>query len=56
MKYLIAGLQAPSDLALDILFEHKMYWTDGQPVASGMYLYRLVTADGVLTRKLILLR
>ena len=28
----------------------------GRPVASGMYLYRLVTEEGVLTRKLILLR
>ena len=30
VETLIAGLQAPSDLALDILFEHKIYWTDGQ--------------------------
>ena len=28
----------------------------GRPVASGMYLYRLVTNDGALTRKLVLLR
>ena len=39
---------------------HRLRWNGrddaGRPVASGMYLYRLVTADGVLTRKLILLR
>ena len=39
---------------------HRLRWNGhddaGHPVASGMYLYRLVTADGVLTRKLILLR
>ena len=28
----------------------------GRPVASGMYLYRLVTDEGILTRKLMLLR
>ena len=28
----------------------------GHPVASGVYLYRLVTAEEILTRKLILLR
>ena len=28
----------------------------GRPLASGLYLYRLVTDEGVLTRKLILLR
>ena len=39
---------------------HRLHW-DGQdaaghPVASGAYLYRLVTDEVVLTRKLILLR
>ena len=29
---------------------------EGRPLASGVYLYRLVTAESVLTRKLILLR
>ena len=29
---------------------------EGRPLASGVYLYRLVTAEGVLMRKLILLR
>ena len=38
---------------------HRLRWNGhdaGRPVASGMYLYRLVTEEGVLTRKLILLR
>ena len=39
---------------------HRLRWNGrddaGRPVASGMYLYRLVTDEGVLTRKLILLR
>ena len=39
---------------------HRLRWNGrddaGRPVASGMYLYRLVTANGALTRKLILLR
>ena len=39
---------------------HRLRWNGrddaGRPLASGMYLYRLVTAEGVLTRKLILLR
>ena len=39
---------------------HRLRWhgrdDEGQPVASGMYLYRLVTDEGVLTRKLMLLR
>ena len=39
---------------------HRLHWDGrddtGRPVASGMYLYRLVTVEGVLTRKLILLR
>ena len=39
---------------------HRLHWNGrddaGRPVASGMYLYRLVTVEGVLTRKLILLR
>ena len=39
---------------------HRLHWDArddaGRSVASGMYLYRLVTNEGVLTRKLILLR
>ena len=39
---------------------HRLHWdgrdTAGHPVASGAYLYRLVTDEAVLTRKLILLR
>ena len=39
---------------------HRLRWNGrddaGRPVASGMYLYRLVTTEGVLTRKLTLLR
>ena len=39
---------------------HRLHWDGrddaGRPVASGMYLYRLVTAEDVLTRKLVLLR
>ena len=39
---------------------HRLRWNGhddvGRPVASGMYLYRLVTDEGVLTRKLTLLR
>jgi len=39
---------------------HRLHWNGrddfGRPVASGMYLYRLVTDERVLTRKLILLR
>ena len=39
---------------------HRLHWdgrdATGHPVASGAYLYRLVTDDAVLTRKLILLR
>ena len=39
---------------------HRLHWNGrddaGRPVASGMYLYRLVTNDDVLTRKLMLLR
>ena len=39
---------------------HRLHWDgrdrEGRPLASGVYLYRLVTAEGVLTRKLILLR
>ena len=37
---------------------HGLYWDghdQGRPLASGIYLYRLVTAEGVLTRKLMLL-
>ena len=39
---------------------HRLTWDGlddaGRPLASGVYLYRLVTTDGVLTRKLVLLR
>ena len=39
---------------------HRLHWDGrdaaGRPVASGAYLYRLVTNEVVLTRKLILLR
>ena len=39
---------------------HRLHWDGrdaaGHPVASGAYLYRLVTDDAVLARKLILLR
>ena len=39
---------------------HRLHWnardSEGRPLASGIYLYRLVTDEGVLTRKLTLLR
>ena len=39
---------------------HRLRWNGrddaGRPVASGVYLYRLVTDEMVLTRKLTLLR
>ena len=39
---------------------HRLRWNGrddaGRPVASGMYLYRLGTAEQILTRKLTLLR
>ena len=39
---------------------HRLAWdghdSEGRPLASGVYLYRLVSAEDVLTRKLILLR
>ena len=39
---------------------YRLHWNgrdrEGRPLASGVYLYRLVTAESVLTRKLILLR
>ena len=39
---------------------HRIRWdgrdSEGRALASGVYLYRLVSADGVLTRKLTLLR
>ena len=39
---------------------HRLRWHGhdhtGHPLASGIYLYRLVTAEEILTRKLILLR
>ena len=39
---------------------HRIHWdgrgAEGRPLASGIYLYRLVTAEGALTRKLVLLR
>ena len=39
---------------------HRLRWDGrddvGRPLASGIYLYRLVTDEGILTRKLVLLR
>ena len=39
---------------------YRLHWdgrdSEGHPLASGVYLYRLVTPEGVLTRKLTLLR
>ena len=39
---------------------YRLHWDgrdrEGRPLASGVYLYRLVTGESVLTRKLILLR
>ena len=39
---------------------YRFHWEgrdrEGRPLASGVYLYRLVTPEGVLTRKLTLLR
>ncbi len=39
---------------------HRLHWDgrsdQGRPLASGVYVYRLVTGDGVQTRKLTLLR
>ena len=39
---------------------HRVHWDgrddEGRPLASGVYLYRLTTAEGDLTRKLTLLR
>ena len=39
---------------------HRLHWDgrddDDRPLASGTYLYRLVTTDGTVTRKLTLLR
>ena len=39
---------------------HRLHWDgrddDGRPLGSGVYLYRLVTGESVLTRKLTLLR
>ena len=39
---------------------HRLHWDGrdaaGHPVASGTYLYRLMTSEDVLTRKLVLLR
>ena len=39
---------------------HRLHWnardSAGRPLASGIYLYRLVTDEGILTRKLTLLR
>lgn len=39
-------------------FDHKVNGTDeaGQPVASGVYLYRLETAAGAFTRRLVYLK
>ena len=39
---------------------HRLHWNgrdrEGRSLASGMYLYRLMTDEGILTRKLTLLR
>ena len=39
---------------------HRLHWNgldaEGRPLASGIYLYRLATDFGILTRKLLLLR
>ena len=39
---------------------HRLRWNaqdgEGRPLASGIYFYRLETAEGILTRKLTLLR
>ncbi len=39
---------------------HRIHWdgrgAEGRPLASGIYFYRLVTAEEALTRKLVLLR
>ena len=39
---------------------HRVHWDgrddQGRPLASGVYLYRLVTTESVQTRKLTLLR
>ena len=39
---------------------HRLHWDgrdgEGRPLASGIYFYRLVTAEVILTRKLVLLR
>ena len=39
---------------------HRVHWNGrdgrGRPLASGVYLYRLVTDEAVQTRKLTLLR
>ena len=39
---------------------HRLRWNgrdrEGRPLASGIYLYRLVTKEGILTRKLTLIR
>ena len=39
---------------------YELHWDgrddDDRPLASGTYLYRLVTTDGTVTRKLTLLR
>ena len=52
----VAVLQQGSEKA----GRHRVHWDgrddDGRPLASGVYLYRLVTSEAVLTRKLTLLR
>ena len=39
---------------------HRVHWNGrddrGHPLASGVYLYRLITSENVQTRKLTLLR
>ena len=52
----VAVLQQGSEKA----GRHRVHWDgrddEGRPLASGVYLYRLVTSEAVLTRKLTLLR
>ena len=35
--------------------QHSIHW-DGSNTASGVYLYRLVAGDEVVTRKMVLLK
>jgi hypothetical protein len=40
--------------------EHSLVWngkgSSGKAATSGMYFYRLESADGILTRKMVLLK